>query len=104
VEVQRVFRKRFRAWDMAREVYESERLCYSGANERRAETMSLLATRIVHWCASNVLEEFVRDDDDVPPWDRTPQRLLTFTSDLISQMEEAKLVEGHSGHTSFGKL
>jgi hypothetical protein len=104
VEVQRVFRKRFRAWDMAREVYESERLCCSGVNERRAETMSLLATRIVHWCAGNVLEEFVRDDDDVPPWDRTPQRLLTFTSDLISQMEEAKLVEGHSGHTSFGKL
>jgi hypothetical protein len=103
MEVQQVFRRQFRAWDMAREIYESARSCYSRACDRRAETMSLLATRIVHWCGRNVLEEFVRDDDAVRPWDRTPQKLLTFASDLINHMEEARLAGGHSSHNSFGK-
>jgi len=65
--------------------------------------MSLLATRIVHWCGRNVLEEFVRDDDVVPPWERTPQKLLSFASDLINHMEEARLEGGRLNHNSFGK-
>jgi len=101
VEEQRMRLKQFRAWDMAMNCYESDSRDENKPNDRRAEAISLLATRMVHWSAEKVLEEFVRADDDVSPWDRAPPKLLTYTSELLDHRDRARLAEGHLGHTSF---
>lgn len=102
VEEHRMILKRFRAWDMAMGIYESDWLHCRKSQNRRAEAMSLLATRIVHWAAEKVVQEYIRDDDDdESPWDRGYPKILTYTSDLIDHMEQARLADGHLGHTSF---
>jgi len=101
VEQHRMLLKQYRAWDMAMSIYESDWLPDSKSKNRRAEAMSLIATRIVHWSAEKVVEEFIRADDDVSPWDRSYPKILAYTSDLIDQMEQARLADGHLGHTSF---
>ena len=101
VEEQQLHRQRFRAWNIVMNIYESDRMCDKKSNNRRDEAMSLLSTRIVHWCAEKVVEEFVRNDDDINPWDVTYPKLFTFTSELKDNMEEARLSDGHFSHTSF---
>ncbi|GAB7322606.1 hypothetical protein MBLNU13_g03519t1 [Cladosporium sp. NU13] len=101
VEEQRMRLMQFRAWDIAMELYESDWRDCNTTSDRRAEAMSLLATRMVHWSAEKVLEECVRADDDVSPWDRTPPKLLIYTSELLDLRDQARLADGHLGHTSF---
>ena len=101
VEEHRMLQRQFRAWDMAMSIYESNRLRHSDYNRQRVEEMSLLASRIVHWSAEKVVEEFVRDDDDTSPWDWGPPKLLTYTSDLLDYRDQEKLADGHLGHPIF---
>jgi hypothetical protein len=101
VEEHRMLLKQYRAWDMAMSIYESDWLHSSKSKNRRAEAMSLTTTRIVHWSAEKVIQEFIRSDDDISPWDRSYPKILDYTSDLIDQVEQARLADGYLGHTSF---
>jgi hypothetical protein len=101
VEEHRMLLKQYRAWDTAMSIYESDWLHGSRSKNRRAEAMSLTATRIVHWSAEKVIQEFIRADDGISPWDRSYPKILTYTSDLIDQIEQARLADGYLGHTSF---
>lgn len=97
----RMLLKQYRAWDMAMSIYESDWLHRIEPKNRRAEAMSRLSTRVVHWSAEKVLEEFVRADDDASPWDRSYPKLLSYASELVDHMEQARLADGYMGHTSF---
>jgi hypothetical protein len=101
VEEHHMLLKQYRAWDMAMSIYESDWLHSSKSKNRRAEAMSLTATRIVHWSAEKVIQEFIRADDGISPWDRSYPKILDYTSDLIDQVEQARLADGYLGHTSF---
>lgn len=97
----RMILRQYRAWDMAMSIYESDWMHCSESKNRRAEAMSLLTTRIVHWSAEKVVEEYIRAYDDSSPWDRSYPKLLTYTSELADHMEQARLADGYLGHTSF---
>jgi hypothetical protein len=101
VKEYRMILRQYRAWDMAMSIYESDWMHCSKSKNRRAEAMSLLTTRIVHWSAEKVVEEYIRAYDDSSPWDRSYPKLLTYTSELADHMEQARLADGHLGHTSF---
>ena len=101
LEEQRMHLTRFRAFETAMGRYELKRLRHNGVGDMRAETLYVLASRIVHWSAERLVEEFVRDDHNKCPWDQTSQKLLVFCSDAISYIEEARLADDYLGHTSF---
>lgn len=107
LEEQRMHRSRYRAWSIAMDMYESDRLYQSEPNRlasqqsRRAETMSLLATRMHHWCAKRMLEEFARSENDANVWDRSPHKALRYAKAIMGYTEEVKAENGNRGRTSF---
>lgn len=112
LEEQRIHRTRYRAWSIAMDMYESDRsLCHNAAgsagaesqtSRRRAETMSLLATRMHHWCAKRMLEEFAPTSPATNVWDRSPHKPLRYARAIMNYTEEVKAENGHRrGHASF---
>jgi hypothetical protein len=107
IEEQRMHMSRYSAWSMIMDMYEADRMCYGAANgrtsehDRRAEVMSLLATRMHHWCAKRLLEESIRNEQDICVWDRSPQKLLRYAKAILGYTEEVRAEKGHQGQTSF---
>jgi hypothetical protein len=107
IEEQRMHMSRYRNWSMIMDMYEAGRMCYGAAerntseHDRRAEVMSLLATRMHHWCAKRLLEESIRNEQDFCVWDRSPQKLLRYAKAIFGYTEEVRAEKGHQGQTSF---
>jgi hypothetical protein len=107
IEEQRMHMSRYRNWSMIMDMYEAGRMCYGAAerntseHDRRAEVMSLLATRMHHWCAKRLLEESIRNEQDICVWDRSPQKLLRYAKAIFGYTEEVRAEKGHQGQTSF---
>jgi hypothetical protein len=107
IEEQRMHMSRYSTWSMIMDMYETDRMCYGAANgrtsehDRRAEVMSLLATRMHHWCAKRLLEESIRNEQDICVWDRSPQKLLRYAKAILGYTEEVRAEKGYQGQTSF---
>lgn len=107
IEEQQMHRNRYRAWSMSMDLYESRLLRYnppatrSQRNDRRAELMSLLATRMHHWCAKRMLDESLPKENLGNVWDRNPHKLLRYAKAILEYTDEIKRESGHTGQSSF---
>jgi hypothetical protein len=96
---QRLYLRQFRLWSVAADQLEWDISARKGnkashadtwERERRVAEVSLIATRMHHWCSKRMLEEGLQNEQCPRPFDRNPHKLLRYARSIIESVDAAE--------------